>query len=514
MRSAAGSELSSAARARGADAAAPASRLDAGCARAALGSTKMRSSSPGGSVNSSAPSSVDSGPIGKPVRGAPAAATSFVEDLPPSAAPDLGVVFFLGTAGARGGAAGVPGALEAGADTVGAVGAPVAAVGGAAFRGGAGASFRGGLNFSMSCRRANSTSVASRSSPSDGASGGAGRVGTANAGSRRRALPSRETIRGDPRRRRKGARILRQPRERIEHLAAAAAAHLAAGGAQHLGRQLEHRFAFGALRVQARPSPSVDATPIVALKDLHDIKTGGVRGLHRVGLAFQQSRQDEIGARACRPPVSTGASSIRGSARIFATTKSAGGRPAAARPDLELLGDPVAHGIVARGDQCLRIEIDGDDVRCAEFQRGYAQDPGAASIIDHRSGRPAAGRRAFAGTAPWSDGCPCRTPSPGSSRTITASGSSGGGATVGHTQSRRPKRIGFQSSSHTRSQSRLSTARTLAHSVMWRARRWATRPTLRGLVESSNSARTRVSLHSRISSGLGSSTGSSPRSRR
>ena len=40
----------------------------------------------------------------------------------------------------------------------------------------------------------------------------------------------------------KGARILGEPRERIEYLAASPAAHLAAGGAQHLGRQPGRRF--------------------------------------------------------------------------------------------------------------------------------------------------------------------------------------------------------------------------------------------------------------------------------
>ena len=52
--------------------------------------------------------------------------------------------------------------------------------------------------------------------------------------------------------RRKRGRILRKARERIEHLAAPAAAYLTAGGAQRLGRQLEDRLAVGALRVQAR----------------------------------------------------------------------------------------------------------------------------------------------------------------------------------------------------------------------------------------------------------------------
>ena len=40
----------------------------------------------------------------------------------------------------------------------------------------------------------------------------------------------------------------------------------------------------------------MDATPIVAPDDLHDIKIGGIRGLDGVRLGFQQSRQKKIGA--------------------------------------------------------------------------------------------------------------------------------------------------------------------------------------------------------------------------
>jgi hypothetical protein len=42
-------------------------------------------------------------------------------------------------------------------------------------------------------------------------------------------------------------------------------------------------------------SPRVNAAPIVAPKDLHHIKPGGVRGFHRVGLRFQQSGQHQVG---------------------------------------------------------------------------------------------------------------------------------------------------------------------------------------------------------------------------
>jgi hypothetical protein len=40
-----------------------------------------------------------------------------------------------------------------------------------------------------------------------------------------------------------GAGLLREPRERVEYLAAAAAAYLPAGGAQSLGRQPKDRIA-------------------------------------------------------------------------------------------------------------------------------------------------------------------------------------------------------------------------------------------------------------------------------
>src|SRR6185437_5931888 len=49
---------------------------------------------------------------------------------------------------------------------------------------------------------------------------------------------------------------------------------------------------------------------------------------------------------------------------------------------MDVRGDAVANGIVARREQCLRIEVDRRYMRCAEFQRGNSQDPRAASIVD------------------------------------------------------------------------------------------------------------------------------------
>ena len=84
--------------------------------------------------------------------------------------------------------------------------------------------------------------------------------------------------------------------------------------------------------------------------------------------------------------VSTGASSISGSARILATTQSAR-RQAGAAP----VSFPAstrrrcAARCRAVAVQRLRIDVDGDGVRGAELQGGDAQDSGAAAVIDHRA---------------------------------------------------------------------------------------------------------------------------------
>ena len=161
-------------------------------ARVEVGSTKMRSRSPGGSVNSSAPSSTGSGSIGTPAH------------RHARGGHGLGVWicrrrrvcgrrgFALG-AGARGGAA-----AAAGGGTV--------LRGGAARRGGAVLTCRRGglvrrrLNLSMSCRRANSTSVASKSSLSARVRGGAGRVGAGECriSSARASISSADSRRPSP----------------------------------------------------------------------------------------------------------------------------------------------------------------------------------------------------------------------------------------------------------------------------------------------------------------------------
>src|SRR5271170_7566235 len=43
-------------------------------------------------------------------------------------------------------------------------------------------------------------------------------------------------------------------------------------------------------------SPSVDAAPVIALNDSHNIKSAGIGGLYRVGLSLEQSGQQQVSA--------------------------------------------------------------------------------------------------------------------------------------------------------------------------------------------------------------------------
>ena len=97
-------------------------------------------------------------------------------------------------------------------------------------------------------------------------------------------------------------------------------------------------------------SPSVDAAPIAALNHLHDSKSSAVRGLYCIGLALQQAGQEQIRRPARRPRVNTGANSIK---RIRQNVRQHAGRRAragrAATPcDLELGPRPPLRAALSR----------------------------------------------------------------------------------------------------------------------------------------------------------------------
>ena len=60
---------------------------------------------------------------------------------------------------------------------------------------------------------------------------------------------------------------------------------------------------------------------------------------------------------------------------MFANTQSSGLQAGRHALNLEPVGDPVAHGILARRDECLRIDIDRDDTRGAEFSAAMPSIP-------------------------------------------------------------------------------------------------------------------------------------------
>ena len=172
-------------------------------------------------------------------------------------------------------------------------------------------------------------------------------------------VPDRRVSRG--RRRDRVAQAL----ERVEGAAAAATAHRAVRRAQGVGRHAEARPAFGTLgvhgpacaRQSARRRPASSAQPSrVAVSA--DIKPRPVSGCHRVRPVRRAGRS----ARAHRP--------VAAPARSAAPARPAdrpGCWPAARRRSpapspgsavtIRRSGDAVAHGVVARGDQRLRVDV-------------------------------------------------------------------------------------------------------------------------------------------------------------
>src|ERR1700677_2860805 len=139
-------------------------------------------------------------------------------------------------------------------------------------------------------------------------------------------------------------------------------------------------------------SPSVDTAPVIALDDLHHIKTTGVGGFYPVRLRLQESRQEQIPARlagrrefrrqfdqgACK---NVGHDTVGGPQPGVADASSMITVLADAQ-DVDVGGDAVANRIVAGREQRLRVQIDRRPVGGSEFQGGNPQNAGPAAVID------------------------------------------------------------------------------------------------------------------------------------
>ena len=212
-----------------------------------------------------------------------------------------------------------------------------------------------------------------------------------------------------------------------------------------------------------RRSPSVDAAPIVAPNHLHDIKTErSTRPLpRRPGFSTVPTGRD--------PPPSLHAAREHG--RELDQGFGEDVRDDDSPPAEDSAGTPCISSCAATSLRTAfsRVAMSACGSRSTaitwdapSFKAAMPENAGAASVIDHRAARQRqriehlqaqrrrrmrAGAERETGIEPHHDGVADHPAAQ---------------SRVGHTQSRRPKRIGFQSLSQTRSQSRLSTARKVA----------------------------------------------------
>ena len=121
----------------------------------------------------------------------------------------------------------------------------------------------------------------------------------------------------------------------------------------------------------------MDAAPVILVQDFEHVKIGGVGGGDGIGLATQQSGQDQMAAFDAgggEPGVELEqrAGKNIGEYAVTLRQRCAGkGRPGVLHQDVRI--DAVARCVVARRGERLWIDIHGAHAHRAEFERRYTE---------------------------------------------------------------------------------------------------------------------------------------------